>query len=184
MREACGTLLAYPMSMARQRTRTRKATAKSRAPRKGPVRGSWTALLASTALGVAGASMVHANVQTDAILDESRSYRLVVQSYDHGDASMLDQLARPVASVQRAVTAGELKAGVRVGLLEFRHDRRDADVRQDGSAATPLVVAWVEEGRADLELDGLRARPQPGSLLGSAVRDVLLGTVQISVRDA
>jgi hypothetical protein len=44
------------------------------------------------------------------------------------------------------------------------------------------VVAWVEEGKADLELDGLRARPRPGSLLGAAPRQKNGRPVQISVR--
>jgi hypothetical protein len=147
-----------------------------------PARGSWTALLAATTLGVAGASMFHANVQSDASLDGSRSYRLIVQSYDHGDVSSVTGRERPVASVQRAVTAEELKNGVRVGLLEFRQDRREADEDGSGAQAKPVVLAWVEEGKADLELDGLRARPQPGSLLGAASRPSVAGAVQISVR--
>jgi hypothetical protein len=126
--------------------------------------------------------MVHANVQSDARLDARRSYRLIVQSYDHADVSSLGTRERPLASIQRAVTPEELKQGVRVGLLEFRQDRREADDGEGESAAPPVVVAWVEEGRPDLELDGLRARPRPGSLQGAAARSASTGAVQISVR--
>jgi hypothetical protein len=140
-------------------------------------RRSWTALLAATTLGVVGASVVHADIQSQARLDESRTYRLVVQSYDHAAAP--SQGDRPKASLQRQVTAAELRAGIRVGLLEFRqHHDSAADTDAVGS---PIVLAWVEEGTADLELDGLRARPQPGSLRGAATEMDADGTVRISV---
>jgi len=142
---------------------------------------SWTALLAATTVGVAGASMVHADVQGDAALEAGRNYRLIVQSYEHAEGSELTAKARPLASAQRAVTAEELKTGVRVGLLELRQPGRESDGH--AGRAKPVVLAWVEEGRPDLELDGLRARPQPGSLLGTATRGATTGTtVQISVR--
>ncbi len=118
--------------------------------------------------------MVHANVQSDAGLADGRSYRLVVQSYDDPGAS-------PVGSTQRPVTAAELRAGVRVGLLELRQARPVSDSLEGVSHATPVVVAWVEEGKADLELDGLRARPRPGSLRGTAPR-TSADAVQISVQ--
>lgn len=126
--------------------------------------------------------MVHANVQSDAGLDASRSYRLIVQSYDHADVSAIGLRERPVASFQRTVTADELRQGVRIDLLELRHGRPEADVDEGKPTARPVVLAWVEEGRADLELDGLRARPRPGSLLGAAPRTGAKGTVQIAVR--
>jgi hypothetical protein len=126
--------------------------------------------------------MVHADIQSDARLDAGRSYRLIVQSYDHADVSTLGTRERPVASTQRAVTPEELKQGVRVGLLEFRQDRREPDDGVDVATARPLVLAWVEEGRPDLELDGLRARPQPGSLLGASPRGNAADAVHISVR--
>jgi hypothetical protein len=77
--------------------------------------------------------------------------------------------------MQRAITAAELRQGVKVGLLDFRHTRRSSD-------AKPVVVAWVEEGQPDLELDGLRARPQPGSLLGAAPCEGNAAAVQISMK--
>jgi hypothetical protein len=128
------------------------------------VRRPWTALLAASALGIGGANMLHADVQSDAGLADGRDYRLVVQSYEGADGASVDLSARPLASTQRSVTAAELRQGVRVGLLELRQDRSESD----GSPA--VVVAWVEEGKADLAFDGLRARPQPGSLRGAAPR--------------
>jgi hypothetical protein len=133
-------------------------------------------LLAATTLGVA-ASTLHADVQGDARLDDRRTYRLVVQSYSHDAAD-----EHPLASMQREVTAEELRAGVRVGLLEFRQGRWDADSPR--ANAKPVVLAWIEEGRADLELDGLRARPRPGSLQGTTSGVAEDGALQISVRRA
>ena len=169
--------------MRRTAKRTRPVAAKSAVSELHPVKRSWTALLAATALGVAGASMLHADIKSDAWLDDTRTYRLIVQSYDHSDGASLDPVDRPVASVQREVTAEELRLGVRVGLLEFRQGRWDADALVGRVSAHPVVLAWIEEGKADLELDGLRARPQPGSLRGTSPRTVAQGTVHISVRD-
>ncbi len=126
--------------------------------------------------------MVHADIQSDASLDAGRSYRLIVQSYEHAEGVTLDPQQRPIASVQRAVTAEELKNGVHVGLLEFRHGRRTTDDFRGRSTSQPVVMAWVEEGKADLELDGLRARPQPGSLYGAVPRRRAEDRVQISVK--
>ena len=74
---------------------------------------------------------------------------------------------------QRAVTADELRAGVRVNLLELR--AREVA----GSGTTPMVVAWIEAGQPDLEFDGRRARPQPGSVYGVAKRDGQQGAVRV-----
>jgi len=126
--------------------------------------------------------MVHADIQSDARLDAGRSYRLIVQSYDHAGVSTATTRERPVASLQRAITPEELRNGVRVDLVEIRQDRPQADDGDMGVTGRPLVLAWVEEGRPDLELDGLRARPQPGSLQGASPRTMTDGTVQISVR--
>jgi hypothetical protein len=168
--------------MSRRAKPSRTAAPKVQASDLRPVRRSWTALLAASTLGVAGASMVHADVQSDAGLAAGRSYRLIVQSYDQAEGATFDPYARPLASTQRSITDAELREGVRVGLLELRQDRRDADDSAQAQRTKPVVVAWVEEGRADLELDGLRARPQPGSLRGAAPRPGALETAQISVR--
>src|ERR1700748_616973 len=75
--------------------------------------GSWLALLAATTLGDA-ADTVRTEVRAQG-LPSSGNYRLVVQSYD---ATGHD--ARPVGSMQRAVSADELRNGVNVNLLELR----------------------------------------------------------------
>ena len=171
----------------------------ARAGAAGPSRGSWTALLAATTLGVAGASTLHAEVRSDAPLDASRSYRLIVQSYDRGQgdsgSGTVHARERPVASMQRAVTPQELKFGVRVGLVELRQGRlpgnrpgnrpgdTDSDDAVPGNFAKAVVLAWVEEGKPDLELDGLRARPQPGGISGAAARIGSQAAVRISVRE-
>lgn len=134
--------------------------------------GSWLALVAATTLGD-GVGTVHAEVRADNLRDGA--YRLVVQSYDASDGAVPGHDARPVGSAQRAVTADELREGVRVNLLELR-ERAAAD----GTAA-PVVVAWIEAGEPDLEFDGRRARPQPGSVYGVARRDARRAGVRISL---
>jgi hypothetical protein len=126
-------------------------------------------LLASTTLGVEGAKTVRAQVLADEDLTESRDYRLVVHSYDAKKGEVF--VARPVASLQRAVTAAELRKGVHVSLLELR-ERGAAD--GDGA-----VVAWIEAGKPDLEFDGRMARPLPGSIVGRARRGPGAASVQI-----
>jgi hypothetical protein len=125
---------------------------------------------------------MHADVKGEMALEDGRNYRLIVQSYDDANASSGGDRHRPLASTQRAVTPAELREGVRVGLLEFRQDRRVADASVVGSRATPVVVAWVEEGKPDLELDGLRARPRPDSMRGSALRKGAVCSVHIAVQ--
>jgi hypothetical protein len=141
--------------------RTRSATA-----------GSWLALLATTTLGDA-AGALHARVRA-AHLAEGE-YRLIVQSYDTSDGRLPGREARPVGSAQRVVTADELRAGVRVDLLELR-GRPAAR-----AAERPVVVAWVEAGDVDLEFDARAARPGPGSLYGVVKRPAGRDMVQISI---
>jgi hypothetical protein len=138
---------------------------------------SWTALLAATTLGVAGASMIHADVRSHARLEEGRRYRLVVQSYDRGRGDAARNHDRPIASTQLAVTPAELRDGVRVGLVELQ----PAGERRDDRPMT--LLAWVEEGKADLEFDGLRARPRPGSMTGTAPRGGSETAIQILVAE-
>lgn len=128
--------------------------------------GSWLALLAAATLGD-GARMVHAEVRADGVRDGA--YRLVVQSYDRAGA------ARPVGSVQRAVTADELRNGVHVNLVELRGSQALAD------AARPVIVAWIEAAGPDLEFDGLTARPQPGSSYGVTSRPTQQAVARISL---
>jgi hypothetical protein len=145
--------------------------------------GSWTALLAATALGVPAARTVHAEVRADTELSADRPYRLVVQSYDPSERDdALRGRGRPIGSVQRAVTADEMKQGVQVDLMELRQTAGSPDDVGRGNLAKALVLAWVEEGKPDLELDARRARPLPGSLVGSVGRRATEDSVVISVK--
>ncbi len=143
-----------------------KQGAKGSRRRAAAAAGSWLALLAAATLGD-GASTVHAEVRADSVRDGA--YRLVVQSYDRAGA------ARPIGSLQRAVTADELRHGVHVNLVELRGAQATA------SAAKPVIVAWIEAGEPDLEFDGLTARPQPGSSYGVASRPAQQDVASISL---
>lgn len=108
----------------------------------------WMSLLTALTLG-SNATAVRAEVRADDVPDAQ--LRLVVQTHD--------KLARkPLGSIQRAVTAAELRKGVHV------------DVPSIGSSE-PIVVAWVERGDANLEYDGLVARPHRRSFVGTARGD-------------
>jgi hypothetical protein len=131
--------------------------------RRSAAAGSWLALLAATTLGDA-ADTVRAEVRADGLVSDG-VYRLVVQSYDSSHGAVPDRAARPIASLQRAVTAAELRQGVQVNLLEFT---RGADTAS--GADKPRVVAWIEAGAPNLEFDGRTARPGPGSVYGSVKR--------------
>jgi hypothetical protein len=100
---------------------------------------------------------------------------LVVQSYDTTDGPVPGRYVRPVGSLQRAVTAEELRDGVRVELLEVRTQA------EKGRDLAPVIVAWVEAGKPDLEFDGRTARPRPGSMYGSARRERRQDAVQINL---
>jgi len=142
-----------------------KQAAKGSRRRAAATAGSWLALLAAATLGD-GASTVHAEVRADGVREGA--YRLVVQSYDRAGA------ARPVGSLQRAVTADELRNGVHVNLVELRG-------AQASAAAKPVIVAWIEAGEPDLEFGGLTARPQPGSSYGVASRPTRQDVARISL---
>jgi hypothetical protein len=119
--------------------------------------GSWLALLAMTTLGD-GAGTLRAEVKATAA--RSGPLRLVVQSYEGAGRTLPGPDSRPVASVQREVTAAELRRGVQVDLVGMLSHSADS------LTAKPTVVAWIEAGHPDLEFDGLKARPQPGSMYG------------------
>ncbi len=160
-----GTTLAwYAGTMAirnRPSRRARSATA-----------GSWLALLAATTLGDA-ADTLRAEVRARGLTEGA--YRLVVQSYDATAGKIPGPDARPVGSLQRAVTADELQRGVHVNLLELRAGA----VRPSGD--TPVVVAWIEAGEPDLEFDAREARPRAGSMYGVVKRAAKQDVVQISL---
>jgi hypothetical protein len=101
------------------------------------------------------------------------SYRLVVQSYDGRIDGVPGRRVRPVGSVQRDVTAEELRSGISVNLLELRSTRTTKALNK------PVVVAWIETGSADLEFDGRSARPAAGCVYGVATRDGPDGAVRI-----
>jgi hypothetical protein len=135
--------------------------------------GSWLALLAATTVGDAVATL-RAEVRAEGLSGDA-AYRLVVQSYDVSDGVLPGHDVRPVGSVQRAVTAGELRQGVSVDLLELR---ADATTPHTGA---PVVVAWIEAGQPNLEFDGRMARPAPGSVYGVVKRGTTQDAVQISL---
>lgn len=133
--------------------------------------GSWLALLAATTLGD-GADTLHAEIRAKGVGEGA--YRLVVQSYDATDGPVPGREARPVGSLQRVVTADELRQGVRVDLLELREQGAPEPGRDKAR-----VVAWIEAGAADLEFDGRTARPVPGSVYGVVARDAGKDAVRI-----
>jgi hypothetical protein len=131
---------------------------------------SWAALVAAAALGDSDYSRVHARILTDGKLEIAGSdgsalgtaYRLVVQSYDRASlspASLPSARAKPLGSLQRAITPEELQRGVGVDLVNWSRGLREG---------APVVVAWVEPGTPDLEFDGLRARPPADAWFGAA----------------
>ena len=137
--------------------------------------GSWLALLAATTLGDA-ANTLRAEVRADVGPSDGSMYRLVVQSYDKSDGAVPSRDSRPVGSMQRSVTAEELRQGVQVNLLEIRDSlARGAD------GQTPLVVAWIDTGASDFEFDARRARPGRGNVYGVVSRNAEQGAVQISL---
>ncbi len=124
---------------------------------------SWLALVAATTAGVGLVHRVRAAVSADirALGRSEIGYRLIVQSYapeSLGSRELPTLRARPLASSQRAVTVEELQRGVRVELL---------GVTSTGDAM-PVIVAWVERGRPDLEFDALEARPSKDAVYGVA----------------
>ncbi len=149
------------------------ATAKYLRTARTAAAGSWIALVAATTLGDA-AGALRAEVRADGLADAG-TYRLVVQSYDRSRGHLPARYSRPVGSVQRAVTADELRQGVHVSLLEIRVPS-EATTDQD-----PLVLAWIEAGEPDLEFDGRTARPRPGNMYGAVKRGNGGNVVQISL---
>ena len=144
---------------------SRKRTLKGKLPRFARNNVSWMAILAATTFGVdAAAATVHAEVRAaDEGLRDLRAgqeYRLIVQTYD-GARGPNKPGAKPIGSMQRAVTAEELRRGVRIDLFELRQ-------AQEGRDGSPVVVAWIERGRPDLEFDARMARPSADALSGVA----------------
>jgi len=134
---------------------------------------SWMALLAATSLGDVSVERMRAEVSAkDLAAATSAGYRLIVQSYASKSVAA-NQLPganhRPLASAQRAVTAEELAQGIAVDVLHI-----------DENAGEHVIVAWLEHGAPDLELDALRARPSRGAVYG--VGQSSEGSAQIVLR--
>jgi hypothetical protein len=125
-------------------------------------RVSWMSLVAATTLGIGGVDQLRARISATEAVPEDGELRLIVQSYRR-DTLNRDQLparsAVPLASIQRAITAEELHAGIDVSLLQLPTGEIDGE---------SIVVAWVERGVANLEYDALEARPREGAYYGVA----------------
>ncbi|MFO0568195.1 MAG: hypothetical protein U0263_21220 [Polyangiaceae bacterium] len=96
-----------------------------------PGPASWLALLAATTLG--SASLTEVQVTAGGVRAQS-PMRLVVQTYAPENVDALGRVsprARPLGSMQRAVSAEELARGVPVSVLQL--DERDAQVVVAGS---------------------------------------------------
>jgi hypothetical protein len=123
---------------------------------------SWMSLLAATTLGVTEVDQFRARITAGGHVGEG-DLRLIVQTYDKQelDGRDLPQYgAQPLASSQRSITAEELREGINVSFLQFP---------RDGVEGTSVVVAWVEHGAPDLDLDALEARPALGAYYGTAL---------------
>jgi hypothetical protein len=128
------------------------------------VGASWMALVAATTIGLGQLERVRAEVSADTAMLSGTSdarYRLVVQSYARDSVAggnMPGSRQKPLASAQRSVTAEELSRGVAV------------DVLRVGETLDPsqVIVAWLEQGEANLEFDGAEARPAAGALYGAS----------------
>ena len=157
-----------------QNTEKRTRTPRSSVASSAAAGASWMALLAVTTLGAVSVERMRAEVSAqDVAAATSDGYRLIVQSYSR-DSVVGDQLPgasqRPLASVQRAVTAEELARGVAV-------DMHQIDQAKVGER---VIVAWIEHGAPDLEFDALRARPSRGAVVGIA--RAAAGSAQIVLR--
>ncbi len=133
------------------------------------------ALLAATSIGAVSVERMRAEVSAqDLGAATSAGYRLIVQSYARSSVTA-NQLPgaghRPLASVQRAVTAEELARGIAVDVLQ---------IDQASGEHAPVIVAWIEHGAPDLELDALRARPSRSAVYG--VAQTLAGSAQVVLR--
>lgn len=140
------------------------------------VSASWMALVAATTIGLGHLDRVRAEVSADtgALGTAGGRYRLVVQSYAQGSmatGTLPGAGQKPLASAQRSVTAEELSRGVAVDVLRL------------GEALDPsqVIVAWIEQGEANLEFDGAEARPTETALYGAS-ESRELGSARVVLR--
>jgi hypothetical protein len=123
---------------------------------------SWLSLVAATTSGLGPSAMVRARVRAD-VVDDAEGLRLVVHSYlpaQFASGVVPSATEKPVGSSQRAVTAEELRRGVVVEMMQ--------PTVEGVTLTRPVVLAWVERGRPDLEYDARLARPLPGVPRGCA----------------
>jgi hypothetical protein len=124
-----------------------------------PASASWLALLAAMTLGQGEMDQVRAHI-SGGELSGAGAHRLVLHSYARksvGSDGRPSPAARPIGSLQRAITADELRDGLSVSLIQVGQKVDDA-----------VLVAWVEPGEPILELDARTARPAPGASVGIA----------------
>jgi hypothetical protein len=120
-------------------------------------------LLAATTLGVSGIDHLRARISSGDHVGEG-DFRLIVQAYskDGLDGRVVPHSDdRPLASLQRSITAEELREGIDVSFLQFPSDE---------SSSESVVIAWVERGAPTLDLDALEARPAKGDYYGTALQ--------------
>lgn len=126
------------------------------------VGASWMALLAATTIGLGHLDRVRAEVSADkGAIEGNGRYRLVVQSYSRESftaGNLPGSRHKPLASAQRSVTAEELARGVAVDVLRVG----------ETVDASQVIVAWIEQGEADLEFDGAEARPGASAWYGAS----------------
>jgi hypothetical protein len=123
---------------------------------------SWMALVAATTVGIGSVQRVRAAVSADPskLGVSERGYRLIVQSYARsslGTGQLPREREKPLASTQRAITKEELARGIAIDMVGLAEDQE-----------APVVVAWVESGRPDLDFDALEARPGADAFYGMA----------------
>lgn len=138
---------------------------------------SWLSLVAATTAGMGPTATVRTCVRAD-VAEDLGELRLVVHSYLPGQLSgraVPSAADRPMSSTQRAVTAEELRQGVVIEMVQ---------PATDSCEGAPVVFAWVEPGRANLDFDALLARPKPGVPKGCAkargCSTVMRATVELS----
>jgi hypothetical protein len=123
---------------------------------------SWMSLLAAATLGVSGVDHLRARISSGDHVGEG-DLRLIVQSYSRANLDGRDlpqQHAQPLASIQRSITAEELREGIDVSFLQLP---------TEGERGESVLVAWVERGVANLDMDALEARPDQGAYYGTAL---------------
>ena len=140
------------------------------------VGASWMALVAATTMGLGHVDRVRAEVSADsgALGASGGRYRLVVQSYSRDSVptgNVPNARQKPLASAQRSVTAEELSRGVAVDVLRVGES---LDLSQ-------VIVAWIEQGEANLEFDGAEARPSAAALY-SATNSRELGATRVVLK--